>query len=95
LHRYPSSDSFKDWLTKAGFGNIHFQVGERLQNRFVGQDVFPIPKDYTSQLSLLTGPEYDAGIKRIQETIDAAALKNEVVEFVVDISLLMMSASRM
>ena len=92
LQRYPSPNNLEDWLLKAGFSNVSFQIGERLQNKLIGQDVFPIPKDYTSQLSLLTEQEYETGIKKIKEYIDSAYSKNELPEFNVDISLSMVTA---
>lgn len=92
IQRYPSPDKIKGWLEKAGFKKIDFQIGERLQNRFIGDDVFPIPKDYTSQLSFLSDQEYADGIKSIENSIISAKSNNEEIEFKVDISLSMATA---
>lgn len=89
LRRYPSPGDFETWLLRAGFGDITFQVGERLQNIIIGQDIFPLPKDFTSQLSLLTDQQYETGIRKIQDYIDASYSKNVTPEFKVDISLSM------
>ncbi|MGD9211209.1 MAG: methyltransferase domain-containing protein [Desulfobacteraceae bacterium] len=65
IRRYPSPENLETWLLKAGFSEITFQVGERLKDRIVGKDIFPLPKEYTSQLSLLTDEQYETGIRKI------------------------------
>jgi ubiquinone/menaquinone biosynthesis C-methylase UbiE len=92
LQRYPSRSDLEKWLFNAGFGEVEFQVGERLQNRIVGQEIFPLPKEYTSQLSLLTDKQYETGIRKIQDYIDSSYSSNIVPEFKVDISLSMVTA---
>ena len=92
LQRYPSAGDLETWLLRAGFGEITFQVGERLQNKIIGQEIFPLPKDYTSQLSLLTDQQYETGVKNILDYIDSSYSKNVVPEFKVDISLSMVTA---
>jgi hypothetical protein len=92
LQRYPSSSDIEKWLLRAGFGQITFQVGERLQHKIIGQDIFPLPKEYTSQLSLLTDEQYKTGVKKIHDYIDSSYSKNEIPVFKVDISLSMVTA---
>ena len=92
LHRYPYPSDIEKWLLKSGFGQITFQVGERLQNRIIGQEIFPLPKGYTSQLSLLTDQQYETGIRKIQDYIDLSYSKNVTPEFKVDIWLSMVTA---
>lgn len=92
LQRYPSPIDLEKWLLRAGFGEVTFQVGERLQNRIFGQEIFPLPKDYTSQLSLLTDQQYETGVKKIQDYIDSSYSKNVTPGFKVDISLSMVTA---
>lgn len=92
LHRYPSPSDIEKWLLRAGFGQITFQVGERLHNKIIGQEIFPLPKDYTSKLSLLTEQQHETGIRKIQDYINSSYLKNVVPEFKVDISLSMVTA---
>ena len=92
LQRYPSPHDLEKWLMGAGFCEIKFEVGERLQNRIVGQEIFSLPKDYTSQLSLLTDQQYETGIRKIQDFIDSSYSKNVTPEFKVDISLSMVTA---
>lgn len=92
LQRYPSPYDLEKWLLKAGFGEIAFQVGERLLNRIVGQGIFPLPKEYTSQLSLLTDKQYETGVSKIQDYIDSSHSSNIIPEFKVDISLSMVTA---
>lgn len=92
IQRYPSPDKIKDWLVKAGFKNINFQIGERLQNRFIGEEVFPIPKGYTSQLSLISDKEYTDGLNKIKNSIISAKSNNKEIKFKVDISLSMATA---
>lgn len=94
LSRYPAPEEIKDWLKTAGFKNIEFQIGERLQNKYVGEEIFPIPKDFTSQLSLLSDQDYQVGIQKIKDTIALANSRNQKVEFTVDISLSMATANK-
>ncbi|MBU2511069.1 methyltransferase domain-containing protein [bacterium] len=92
LQRYPSPVDFERWLHKAGFTEITLQIGERLQNRIIGEDIFPLPKEYTSQLSLMNDHEYEMGIKKIRDFMDFTCSKNKIPEFNVDISLSMVTA---
>ena len=92
LQRFPSPNDLEGWLIKAGFKNIEFNVGEKLQNTFIDDEVFPIPKDYTSQLSLLSDQEYQLGINKIEKAISLAKQANKHAEFKVDISLSMVTA---
>jgi ubiquinone/menaquinone biosynthesis C-methylase UbiE len=77
LSRYPAPEKIKDWLRTAGFKNIQFQIAERLQNKFVGEGVFPIPKDFTSQLSLLSDHDYRVGIQKIKDSIALTNSRNQ------------------
>lgn len=92
LFRYPDPKSLNGWLVEAGFSNIEFKVGERLQNVYIDEEVFPIPKDYTSQLTLLSDQEYSSGINKIKKAISLAKQVKKHVEFEVDISLSMVTA---
>ncbi len=93
LERYPSPDHLRDWLVEAGFGNVEDQVGEQLKNTYCGKDVLPLPKEFTSQLSLLSDDEYNKGMRRIHTAIEASNPIKEPAEFKVDISLVMITAT--
>ena len=78
-------------MKTAGFKNIEFQIGEMLKNEYVGEEVFPIPKDFTLQLSLLSERDYQDGIQRIRHSIARANSRNQKAVFI-GISLSMATA---
>ncbi len=92
LLRYPSPAKLESWLRKAGFQFISFETGERLRNNIRSDEIFPLPKDYTSQLSLLSDQEFLKGVNRIKNEIANARSANREAEFKVDISLSMVRA---
>ena len=69
--------------------------GIPLNNSIIGQDVFPLAKEYTSQLSLLTDQQYETGIRKIKDCLDSSLSKNITPEFKVDITLTMVTARAM
>ena len=91
LVRYPSVSTITDWMIEAGFENITSRVGERIVEKRIGQDVLPLPKNFTSQLTLLSPEAYEEGIERIEAVLKEAEEEAEIVEFLVDISLHMTS----
>ena len=94
LDRYPSIDVIADWMMSAGFESIATSVAERILDTRMGGDVLPLPKNFTSQLTLLSQEAYAAGIKRIETALAEAEERGEIVEFPVDISLHMISGRK-
>jgi len=91
LGRYPSVDAIEDWMIETGFEDITFRVGERIVDTRMGRNVLPLPKNFTSQLTLLSPEAYAEGIGRIEAALKEAEEEGEIVEFPVDISLHMIS----
>ena len=91
LKRYPSPGTITDWMIAAGFGEIRWQVAERILNDKHGNDVLPLTKEFTSQLTLLSSDEYAKGIARIEEDLRNAGKTGETIVFPVDISLSMVT----
>ncbi len=90
LARYPSTGSIATWMTQAGFVQVSCGVAERIRRSLTGREVLQSPflqKDGTSQLSLLTEEAYQAGLDRIEAELREAERVGEPLEFVVDISL--------
>jgi hypothetical protein len=92
LERYPSPGTIADWMISAGFKHIHWQVGERIVDHRHGSDVLPLPKEFTSQLTLLTSEEYRNGITRIESILREAEAVGETPTFPVDIWLSMVTS---
>ena len=95
LRRYPSSDVLTDWMIAAGFDGIRWQVAERLVDTRIGRDILDEPmlrKNATSQLTLLTDGEYEAGLARIRAAVAESEARGEERAFPVDISLAMVTA---
>lgn len=89
LNRYPSPETIEDWMISAGFKDIQQQLGERIVDHRQGREVFPLSKDFTSQLTLLSSEEFKRGIDRIRSATRKANASGEMLTFPVDISLMM------
>ena len=89
LQRYPSPGTIAEWMTFAGFEQIIHQVAERLHDDRCVDNVLPLAKDFTSQLSLLTSEDYEKGIARIEAARREAKEAGRDIVFPVDISLSM------
>jgi ubiquinone/menaquinone biosynthesis C-methylase UbiE len=90
LDRYPSGKAITEWLMKAGYQNIHSWTVARIQTVYCGREVFSDPvlnKNATSQLTLLSDEEFDAGMGSIENSLLAVGADNESISFVVDIYL--------
>jgi hypothetical protein len=90
VNRYPSGEAIKEWLANAGFGRIESWMASRIQATYVGRDVFSdrvLHKNGTSQLSLLSEEEFEAGMARIRQALASAETGGPQPRFVVDIHL--------
>jgi ubiquinone/menaquinone biosynthesis C-methylase UbiE len=90
LDRYPSRKAITKWMMKAGYQNIDSWTVSRIQTVYRGREVFSDPvlnKNATSQLTLLSDEEFDAGMSRIEKSLHALGADNESISFVVDIYL--------
>ncbi len=79
-------------MARAGFSRARRFVVERMRHHFIGKEVLEDPflaKDSTSQLILLTGEAYAAGLARIQAAIESAERQGRRLDFPVDLSLMM------
>jgi Methylase involved in ubiquinone/menaquinone biosynthesis len=91
LKRYPSPGTIADWMITSGFGEIRWQLGERILNDKHGNDVLPLTKEFTSQLTLLSSDEYAKGMARIEADLRKAGKTGETIVFPVEISLSMVT----
>ncbi len=91
LARYPSPGTIVDWMITAGFESATWQVGESILDTRMGREVLPLPKNFTSQLSLLTPQAYRDRIARIVVALEEAEAAGETPLFHVDISLVMVT----
>jgi SAM-dependent methyltransferase len=91
LRRYPSPGTIADWMISAGFEDVRWQMAERIIADKHCDDVLPLSKDFTSQLTLLTSSEYAKGITRIESALRKAKETGGRLVFTVDISLSMVT----
>ena len=94
LARYPSAGTIVDWMVAAGFDRITLRQVARILDTQHGRDLLDTPwlhKHSTSQLALLAGEAYAAGMARIGAALDAAEAAGETLLFPVDISLYMVT----
>jgi ubiquinone/menaquinone biosynthesis C-methylase UbiE len=90
LARYPSADSVKGWMLDAGLVQVSSGIADRVVHSLTGREVLQSPflqKGGTSQLALLTEEAYAAGLERIKGDLLQAEKIGVSLEFVVDISL--------
>ena len=90
LARYPSADSIKGWMVAAGLVQVCSGIAEHKVHSLTGREVLQSPflqKGGTSQLALLTEEADAAGLERIKGDLLQAEKTEVPLEFVVDISL--------
>jgi SAM-dependent methyltransferase len=90
LARYPSSESIQNWMMEAGFVDVTSVMAEHIVHSLTGWDVLQSPflqKGGTSQLALLTEEAHAAGLEHIKADLLEAEKTGQPLEFVVDISL--------
>ena len=90
LLRYPSSAAVAGWMEQAGFGSIHRSAAETLERNYADQQVFEDPalqKNGTSQLAMLTMPEFEQGIDNIRRAIKSAEEIGSTIHFLTRIQL--------
>jgi len=76
LRRYPSSGGLKEMMNQAGFQNVGRRNIEHVLSIHEGRQVLNDPflkQNATSQLALLSGEVYEAGIEKIKADLKRAA----------------------
>lgn len=94
LRRFPSGGTLLDWMTRAGYKRVDWQVVEHIHDRLAGAEVLKshfLAKEGTSQLSLLTDGAYCWGIDHIRAAIAEAEKNKAEVIFQADIDLAMIT----
>ena len=92
LTRFPSWGTTVDWMAAAGFERIEWQVVQQIVDEKEGREVLADPfleKDATSQLTLLSDEAYAAGLRRIENALEAAEAAGETPIFSTDLLIAM------
>ena len=90
LARYPSADSIKGWMVAAGLVQVCSGIAEHIVHSLTGREVLRSPflqNGGTSQLALSAEEAYAAGLERIKGDLLQAEKTGVPLEFVVDVSL--------
>lgn len=98
LRRFPSAEAVLAWLSAAGLDLMERRVVERIVNHKAGREILEDPflqKQNTSQLALLTDEAYAAGLNRIKAGLADAEAKGKKLIFPVDVSLLIITGSKL
>ena len=88
--RYPSTEAVKSWLVEAGFVQVTSGIADRMVHSLTGWEALQSPflqKGGTSQLALSAEEAYAAGLERIKVDLLQAEKTGQPLEFVVDLSL--------
>lgn len=84
LARFPSWGQVLNWMVGAGYESVSWQPIEVLHDSWQGAEVLTDPflkQEATSQLALLSEPEYQAGLDRLKDAITAAQAAGVEIEF--------------
>lgn len=74
LVRYPSRAQIREWLDAVGYANADATVAEHVQFSATypeAQELGVLKRSFTSQLTLLTDEQYEAGLNRLREAAEA------------------------
>ncbi|HLO27805.1 MAG TPA: methyltransferase domain-containing protein [Anaerolineales bacterium] len=88
--RYPSSNSLRELMSSVGFEKVVTQEVQRWTVRLPAQAILEqgrLDKTATSQLSVLTDPEYQRGMQLIRADIRRAEEKGETLFLTSDLRL--------
>jgi SAM-dependent methyltransferase len=91
LQRFPSSETVVGWMNAAGLQNVGSRVAEHLMLKLTGEEILPLDKNLTSQLSLLTPEAFADGVVRMEAAVAEAQASGKTMEFISDISLIMIT----
>jgi len=88
--RYPSAATIRALLQARGFRRVETCEVQRITLRRSASEALAagqLDKSTTSQLSILSDAEYQAGIDRVRRDIDAAQARGSVLELAIDLRL--------
>jgi ubiquinone/menaquinone biosynthesis C-methylase UbiE len=80
LARFASASRRRDWLEAAGFEDVAVEVAEHLRSTHTVDEALAagvLQPTFTSQLSVLTPAQYEAGMQRLQEAARDAGSRLE------------------
>lgn len=94
MGRYPSFGQLVDWTSEAGLDDVELRIVDNSGLRYTGRAVLADPflkKDSNSLLALLSDEVYAAGLRKIEEAVDRAEQRGDIVEFRSDLAFGMVS----
>jgi ubiquinone/menaquinone biosynthesis C-methylase UbiE len=97
IARYPGVGALVDAMAGAGFAPIEYRIVERYDAAYAGRAVFSDPflkKGSNSLLALLSGADYDRGLRRMEAAIASAEAENRETEFVSELAFFLLAAWR-
>ncbi len=97
LDRFISYDELVLWLQDVGFQRFARKKVEKIREDIVGRrilDHYFLGKQSTSQLILLSDREYERGLARVKEAVSKPDDQGKQLDFKVDISLYMTTATK-
>jgi SAM-dependent methyltransferase len=95
--RFPAAEQLCQWLSDSGFSNCECREVENLTLRRPARealDAGQLDQRSTSQLTLLSPEQYQRGIGRIRQAIEAAELRGETLFLEAELSLYATSGIR-
>jgi hypothetical protein len=95
--RFPTAEQIRQWLSDGGFSGCESREVEHLTLRRPARealDAGQLDQRSTSQLTLLSAEEYQHGIGRIRQAIEAAEQRAETLLLEAELSLYATSGIR-
>ncbi|MDH5671967.1 MAG: class I SAM-dependent methyltransferase [Myxococcales bacterium] len=95
--RYPAPATICAWMGAAGFDDCASRVGHRIDQTAMAQAYLnsgALTRESTSQLTLLSPEEFEAGLQRLRDAISAAKNRGESLQLRADLKIYATSGRR-
>ena len=93
--RFPSRESQRSALSRAGFGEVHEETVDGVEDHYSGNEVLRDPfliHGSNSSLAQLTEEEYAEGLRRIEDDIETATREGREITFTRSLDFEMLSS---
>lgn len=97
LARFPGFPQTLTWMSDQGLIKLEQKKIERIDKRFIGYEILEDPylqKHMCSQLAMLSPADYQRGLDKINQDIEAAAISNRLLIFRTKFDICLLSGEK-